>query len=43
VPKVAEMLHVTERSVYRKVKGEQTKRGPRKKPRPRPDPPRRGA
>jgi hypothetical protein len=43
VPEVAEMLHVTERSVYRMVKGEQTKRGPRKKPRPRPDPPRQGA
>lgn len=43
VPEVAEMLHVTERSVYRMVKGEQTKRGPRKKARPRPDPPRRGA
>src|SRR6266436_2201067 len=42
-PEVAEMLHVTERSVYRMVKGEQTKRGPRKKPRPRLDPPRRGA
>jgi hypothetical protein len=43
VPKVAEMLNVTERSVYRMVKGEQTKRGPRKKPRSRQDPPRRGA
>jgi hypothetical protein len=43
VPEVAEMLHVTERSVYRMVKGEQTKRGPRNKPRPRPDLPRRGA
>lgn len=42
VPKVAEMLHVTERSVYRMVKGEQTKRGPRKQSGPRANGPRRG-
>ena len=42
VPKVAEMVHVTERSVYRMVKGEQTKRGRRKKSGPRVDSRRRG-
>ena len=31
VAKVAQMLHVTERSVYRMVKGEQTKRDRRKR------------
>jgi hypothetical protein len=37
VPRVAKMLHMTERSVYRMVKGEQTKRDRRKKSGPQAD------
>ena len=42
VPKVAQMLHMTERSVYRMVKGEQTKRDRRTKSGRRADRRRRG-